>query len=136
MSSLNPENGRSPENTPGAEGQQEEQGQDNLQLQARAPDGGAARETRNYIIYIENSSKYVRPFIVNEVSTAEELFQKVCDYTSCPSDESIGLRVSDTRMGAMNRVFYENRLPLQTDTLYVSLYLKRHPPLSFRKFEQ
>jgi hypothetical protein len=133
MNSLIAENGRQPKDTSGAEGRQEEQGQEHLQLQARSPNGVPPREKRDFIVRIENSTKYERSFIIKEVGTAEELFDKICDYLPYTRDDSVGLRVSDTRMGTMHRVFYEDKLPMDKDSLFVSLYLKRHPPLSYRK---
>jgi hypothetical protein len=129
MSSLTPENGRSPENTPRTEGSKEEQGQGHLQLQTCEADGGSPREKRDYIIYIENSHKHIQPFLLQEIGTVEELTQKLCEKFPQFGNGSLGLRICDKQMGCMNRAVYTEMLPIHVDTLYISLYLKRHPPL-------
>ena len=129
MSSLTLENGRPPENTPRTERREEEQRQDNLQFQTRKADGSSAREKRDDIIDIENSYKHLQPFLLQEISTVEELTQKLCKKFPHLCDASLGLRICDKRLGSMDRIFYIEDLPLEKDTLYISLYLKRHPPL-------
>lgn len=128
MSYLIEQNGRPPQNTPGEQGLQKEQGQEHLQQQARETDGGSERKARDYIVTIENGNSIHKPFVVSQVKTAKELFEKVCDWYPSLCHESILMRVSDTRMGSMHRVFYEQQLPIHTDCLYVRLYLQKHPP--------
>ena len=128
MSSQIYENGRPTENTSRAEGFQAEQRQDNLQQQAREADGSSTRKARDYIVSIENGNSCHKPFVVKEVKTAKEVFEQVCDWYPSLCHPSILMRVSDTRVGSMHRVFYEQELPVHTDSLYIHLYLRKHTP--------
>lgn len=132
MSSEPVPNGQPAANTSGKEGGKEEQRQDDLQLQTCASDGGSARKAKDYIIYIENSHHTIPPFVVQEISTVEELLQKLSYKYPNMCNDTIGLRVYDKKIGSMNRVSYFETLPLDVDSLYLSLYLKRHPPLPVR----
>lgn len=129
MNSLTETNGR-PQNTPRDQGWKEAQGQEHLQLKTCATNGSPERKARDYIVHIENANEYKSAFIIREVRTVSELLQAICDYHPSLCQESILMRVSDSRTGSMHRVFYEQELPLHTDTVYVPLSLRKHPNMS------
>lgn len=136
MNSLIDSNGRYTENKTGDQGWQEAERQDSLQLQARETDGVSQREERDYVIHIENSSEFKSAFVVKKIKTKKELIQGICDRHPQLCHDSILMRVSDTRMGSIHRVFYEQQLPQHTDTLYVQLSLRKHTPLFQGKIEK
>lgn len=125
--------GQSAPNSYGEEGWKEEQRQDDLQRQACAYAGGAVLEKRDRYVYLENSSNLREPFPIKEVATVSELFAKIRERIPQLNNRDLGLRVSATRMGSMQRVYLTDNLPYDAFFLYVSLYLVRHPPLDFRK---
>lgn len=124
-------NGLSTENTPGTQGWEEAQGQDNLQQQAYPTSGsteGCASKKNRYV-YLENSSNVTSPFLIEDVGTVSELLQKIYALFPNANSDAIGLRVSATRMGSMGRTFLTGSLPPDAFFLYVNLYLKKHPPV-------
>ena len=135
MSFLTETNGSRTKDTSGNEGWQEAERQDGLQLQARATDGELAREARQYIVHIENASDYRAAFVVRQVITPQELFQAICERHPTLCHDSIEMRVSDSRMGSLHRIFYEKQLPIHTESLYVQLCLKKHVPFYKGKIE-
>ena len=120
-------NGQSAPNTSREEGRQEE-GQVDLQQQACATDGSVARE-RDRIIYVENSCNIDKPFVLQKIATVEQLLSVFCHRFPNICIESIGLRVSDTRVGTFHRKYFTETIPYEADTLYISLYLKKHVPI-------
>lgn len=118
-------NGFSTEDTSRKERRQEEQGQGYLQQQAY-PNAGSPTIKRDRIIYIENSSNIHDPFVLQEVGTVDELVEKLCDKFPAISLDSIGMRISTTRLGTIHRIYLTDRIPYKADTLFVSLYLKKH----------
>lgn len=136
MNSLIGSNGRYTENKTGDQGWQEAERQDSLQLQARETNGVSQREERDYVIHIENSSQFKSAFVVKKIKTKEELIQGICDRHPQLCHDSILMRVSDTRTGSFDRVFYEQKLPQHTDTLYVQLSLRKHTPVFQGKIEK
>lgn len=136
MNSLTYQNGRHTENKTGEQRWEEAQRQDGLQLEACETDGGAPRQKRDYIVTVENASEFKRPFVVQEISTAKELFEKLCSDYPGLCHPSIVLRVSDSRMGSLHRVFYEQELPRHTDSLFVHLSLRKHTPFYGSKIEK
>ncbi len=126
MTSLTSHGHRS-QDTAGDQGW-EGQVQDPLQQQTYQASGSPPIKKDRYI-YIENSSTKVCPFLVRDVATVPELIQKICDWIPMTCHESIGMRISDTRMGSFGRKVYEGDLPSEAFFLYVNLYLKKHPPI-------
>lgn len=118
-------NGQPAQNAPGNEGRQEAQGQDHLQQQARAADGSSPRK-RDRIIYVENSSNVREPFILEKIATVEELTSAFCNRFPAICIEAIGLKISDSRTGTMHRKTFTDNIPYDADTLYITLYLKKH----------
>jgi hypothetical protein len=127
MSFQTGENGRA-QDTPGDQGWKEAEGQGHLQLKTCPTDGGVEREKRSYIVHIENASDFKSAFVVEKVSTVNELIQAICDRHPALCHHSILMQVSDSRAGTMHRVFYKNELPSEKDTLYVKLVLRKHTP--------
>jgi hypothetical protein len=136
MNTLNDKNGQRTENKTGEQGWEEAERQDSLQLQTREADGSSPRQKRDYIVHIENANQFKHPFVVKEIATAKELFEKLCDEHPGLCHHSILLRVSDSRMGSLHRVFYEKELPQDTDCLYIQLYLRKHTPFYGSKIEK
>jgi hypothetical protein len=136
MNTLKDGTGRHTENQAGEQGWEETERQDSLQLQTRETDGSSPRQKRDYIVTVENASQFKHPFVIKEIATAKELFEKLCDEYPGLSHSSILLRVSDSRMGSLHRVFYEQELPQHTDCLYIQLYLRKHTPFYGSKIEK
>jgi hypothetical protein len=120
-------NGQSAPNTSREEGRQE-QGQVSLQQQACASDGSTARE-RDRIIYVENASNIHKPFVLQKIATVEQLLSVFCSQFPQLCIQSIGLRVSDTRVGTFHRKYFTEIIPYEADTLYITLYLRKHDPI-------
>lgn len=135
MSFLTETNGPRTQDTAGNQGWQEAERQVGLQFQAYKTDGELAREARQYIVHIENASDYRAAFVVREVVTPQELFQAICERYPKLCHDSIAMRVSDSRMGSLHRIFYEQQLPIHTESLYVQLCLKKHTPFYKGKIE-
>lgn len=124
MTSLS-SNGYRPQDTPGDQGWKE-QGQESVQQQTyQAPGSLPIRKDR--YIYIENSSTKITPFLVRDVATVSEVIEKIYDSVPMSCSDSIGLRISDTRMGSSGRRVFEGELPPDVFFLHVYLYLKKHP---------
>lgn len=136
MNALPQTNGPRSEDPTGNQACQETERAINLQLQARKTDGSFTREKRDYIVHIENASDFRAAFIVQKVGTAQELFEGICDRHPKLCHPSIAMRVSDSRTGSLNRVFYEQQLPQHTDSLYVQLVLRKHTPICVSKIEK
>lgn len=117
------------------EGRQEAQGQDNLQQQACA-DTGSPTCKRDRIIYVENSSNIHDPFVLQEVGTVDELIEKMCERFPAICTDVIGMKISTTRLGTIHRIYLTDRIPYKADTLFVTLYLKKHPSVVTSKIEQ
>ncbi len=118
-------NGHDTQDPSGNEGRQETQEQGSLQQQACATTGGPPRK-RDRIVYIENSANSFKGFIVQDVGTVDELIQGICDKYPDICMQSIGMRVSSSRLGTIHRSYFTERLPYDVDTLYVTLYLLKH----------
>jgi hypothetical protein len=118
-------NGQPTKDPSGEEGRQEAQGPGNLQQQACA-DAGISSRKRDRIVYIENASNSRAPFIVKEVGTVAELIEGVCDRYPDICIQSIGMKVSSSRLGTIGRKMFTEQIPYEYDTLYISLYLLKH----------
>ncbi len=118
-------NGQPTHNPSREEGRQEAEGEGNLQQQTCADTGGTPRK-RDRIVYIENSVNCHKAFIVQEVGTVDELIQGVCLRYPEICIESIGMKVSWSRQGTFHRSYFSEIIPYKYDTLYVSLYLRKH----------
>ena len=118
-------NGQPTPNTSREEGRQEAEGQGNLQQQTCAASRGSSRK-RDRIVYIENSANCNKAFIVQEVGTVDELIRSICHKYPEICIESIGMKVSWSRQGTIHRSYFSDVIPYEYDTLYVSLYLRKH----------
>jgi hypothetical protein len=116
-------------NPPGKERRQENKEQDNLQLQAHTGAGGLERK-RCRIIYFENASNVNKPFTLQEVGTVAEVEQAIYDRFPDFSTEHVGIRMYGHQLGIQGRTCFTDRIPYETDTLYLRLYLKKHPRIS------
>lgn len=119
------QNGQSTPNTSREEGRQEAEGQGNLQQQTCADTGSPPRK-RDRIVYIENSANCRKAFIVEEVGTVDELIRGICERYPDICIQSIGMKVSWSRQGTIHRSYFSDVIPYEYDTLYVSLYLRKH----------
>lgn len=128
-------NGLSTQDTTGAKGREEEKGcQDYLQQQAHPKATGSARK-RDRIICVENASNVREPFILEEVGSVPELIEKLCEKFPTICINMIGMKISNSRAGTFGRKTYEGEIPFEDDTLYVTLYLKKHTPYYEGKIE-
>ena len=121
-------NGLRTQDTPGTQGWQEASPQ-SLQQQTREDAGGAPVKKDRYI-YIENASSTIKPFLVHDVGTVDEVVEKICDWIPSLCSSAIQMRISNTRMGTMHRNYFQDSLPQDAFFLYVTLSLKKHPSLS------
>jgi hypothetical protein len=119
-------NGQSTQDTSGKEERQEEQGQECLQQQACA-DAGSTERKRSRIVYIENSSNVNKPFVVEKVGTVAELVEKVCEKFPAICLDAIGMKITNSRIGTMHRQIFTDTIPYMYDTLYITLFLQKHP---------
>jgi hypothetical protein len=117
-----------PPNPPGKEGREEEQGQNNLQFQT-CTDAGVSARKKSRIIQFENASNCKKPFALQEIGTVSDLEQAIYDRFPDFSSDAIGIRVSGHAPGIVGRKYFTDVLPSTVDTLYLHLYLKKHPPL-------
>lgn len=127
MNPLNLEpNGQPPSDSSGKEELQERQGQEYLQQQACA-DSGSPERKRSRIIYIENSTTVNKPFVVEEVGTVTEVIEKVCEKFPAICLHAIGMKITNARMGTLQREVFTGTIPYMYDTLYITLFLQKHP---------
>ncbi len=127
MTTLTTQYGLSTQDTPRNKREQKTQGcEECLQCEARADTRSIGRK-KDRIIYVENSSNITEPFVIQEVGTAEELRNKICEKHPGICIDMIGMRISHSRLGVVGRKFYEEDLP-SDQILYVYLYLKKHTP--------
>ena len=130
MSVLITQNGQQPDDPSGEERWQEAQRQqDSLQLQAH-PTSGGQKGKRSRIIYVENSSNVSSPFVLYDIATVDELTRAFCDRYPQLCIKEIGLRISPSPGGTMHRVYLTDDIPYENDSLYITVYLRKHPPLN------
>jgi len=129
------DNGYATQDKTREERRQEEQGQEHLQRKARADATGDKRK-RDRIVYVENTSNIRDPFIIEKVDSVEDLIQKICMKFPDICLESIGMKVSNSRMGTMHRKHFTEEIPYEYDTLYITLFLKKHPSFCESKIER
>lgn len=123
-------NGYTTQDTSRNEGKQEEK-QECLQCEARPFSRSPKRKDR--YIYIENSTVKVKPFLIKEVATVEELLEELFLVIPQLNNPVLGLHITNARAGAIHREFFEDELPEDAFFLYITLYLKKHPPISLNK---
>jgi hypothetical protein len=98
--------------------------------EACTPDGslaGKESEKPTRIVKIENATRLTGPFSI-QANTTEEIelfFKDYCDWNS----EYIGLQFSPSPAGTMHRRYIQGKIDKSIDSIYVKLYLKKHPPL-------
>ena len=120
-------NGCTTDDTSRDKGWKAEEGQGNLQHEACAPASGSDAEARDRLIIIENSAKEIKPFIIQEVKTTDEVTQEIYDRFPRMKSDALYLRIWNGRMGMIGRKPLEGDLPPDLFDLYVSLHLKKHP---------
>lgn len=124
------QNGCATYDTQGDEGwKAEEAGQGNLQLEACSSAGGSAERAKDRLVIIENSAKEIKPFIVQQVRSVEELTRTIYDMFPGMESDALYLRIWNGRMGMLGRKPLEGDLPSDLFDVYVSLHLKKHPSL-------
>jgi hypothetical protein len=80
-----------------------------------------------HIVKVENAARMNGPFSI-EADTTEDLerfFKDVCNWES----EYIGLLFSSSRSGTPQRKYFHGKIDPSIETIYVRLYIKKHPPL-------
>ena len=108
------------------EGGEEEGGENSVFYKESSSDGSTGGKTRSRIIYFENSAKEIKPFVVNNVQTTNELIQEILFRIPINTDV-IGLRMSPSRTGTINRLYLDGIIPDTVEDIYICLYLKKHP---------
>jgi hypothetical protein len=98
--------------------------------EACAPDGslaGKESEKPTRILKVENATRLTGPFTIQANTTEEiELFlQEYCGWNS----DYIGLQFSPSPAGTIHRRFIQGKIDKSIDTIYIKLFLKKHPPL-------
>lgn len=111
------------------EGWKGEEQQGSLQCEAHSSPRDSQAEARDRLVTIENSSKEIKPFIVEKVRTAEELTRKIYDRFPGMESDALYLRISNGRMGMIRRQSFKSDLPSDLFDVYVTLCLKKHPGL-------
>jgi len=108
--------------------------QECVQCEACAHSAVSPRK-RDRIIYVQNSSNVRDPFILQEIGTVEEFLAAFCAKFPDFCSDSIGMKISTSRVGVMHRKMLSevDTIPYEEDTLYVELYLKKHPPIVVNK---
>jgi hypothetical protein len=98
--------------------------------EAHSPNGSPPREEQRKIkriIKVENATRLSGPFYL-EANTTEEIelfFKDYCQWES----EYIGVLFSPSPSGTMHRKYFRGKIDPSVDTIYVRLYLKKHPPI-------
>lgn len=122
---MHQEDGFRTENTSGAKGWKEEVGQGYLQSKAdsstRTNPGEKVRCVR-----FENAAGIYRPLYLKNIQTREELMEAIFTLYPAMNSHMLGFRISPQRMGAMNRIYIENKILEEYDDLYIHLYIKKH----------
>lgn len=119
------EDGSRTENTSGAEGWKEEVRQEHLQSKKDTSTGKNPRE-KVRCIYFENATGIYRPLYLKNIETREELMDAIFTLYPGMNSHMLGFRISPQRMGAINRVYIENKILEEYDNLYVHLYIRKH----------
>lgn len=122
------QNGRHAYDTQGKEGGKETCGERSLFYQACAADGNLEREAcrRSRIIYVENSDRSIKPFVLRDIATTQEVIQDVATLLEI-NTYVLGFRISPTREGTWHRQYLDGVIPRHMEDLYVSFYLRKHP---------
>jgi hypothetical protein len=106
-----------------------QEGQGSVQRKACASPRDCQTEARDRLVTIENSSKEIKPFIVQKVRTVEELTRSIYDRFPGMESDALFLRISNGRTGMMRRQSFKGDLPPDLFDVYVTLCLKKHPGL-------
>ena len=115
-------------NTPREKGREEEQRQQNLLQQQTCADARGIERKRDRVIVIENSSNVSsQAFVLEEIGSVSELQDKLCARYPQICLDFIGLRISNSRNGNVKKTIFQDNIPYEYDTLYIWLYLKKHP---------
>lgn len=88
---------------------------------------GKESEKPTRILKIENATRMNAPLTI-QANTTEEIELFLQDYCGWDSD-FIGLQFSPSPAGTMHRRFIQGKIDKSIDTIYIKLFLKKHPPL-------
>ena len=116
------------ENTPRIEGTKETQRQEYLQRETRENSGVPEKRKRDRIIVIENSHTFQKSFVIEEVGSVQEVVEQICIRIPQICVHMVGMRISSKGMGCVGREYFDHDLPYDVQTLYITLYLKKHTP--------
>ena len=119
-------NGCSSENKTREKRYQENQTcQECLHCETYSPAGGSSQK-KDRIVYIENTIYSIKPFILTEIDTVDSLLEKLFYKIPTMNHTSIGIRVFASQLGIANREEFKTNIPSSVDTLYITLYLRKH----------
>lgn len=118
------EDGHRTENTSGAEGWKKEVRQEYLQSKADSSTGANPGE-KVRCVYFENAAGIRRPLYLKNIQTREELMEAVFAFYPEMKSPLLGFRISPQRMGAINRIYIENKISEEYDDLYIHLYIRK-----------
>ena len=86
-------------------------------------------QPRDRIIKIEGTTQHIPSFVINQVSTVQEVIKAVYEKYPHLCDGNIGLLVANGPIGTKQRIVYEDDLPYEREGLWVSLFMRRHPKI-------
>ena len=90
--------------------------------------GSDSKASTTRIIKLENSYQVKEPIYL-QANTTQEIETYLC--STYPIDcSAIGMRFSTSLEGTLHRKYIEGAIDPSKDTVYVKLYLKKHPHLS------
>lgn len=90
--------------------------------------GSDPKASTTRIIKLENSHQVKGPIYL-DVNTTQEIEEYLC--STYPIDcSAIGMRFATSQEGTLHRKYFEGVIEPSQDTVYVRLYLKKHPLLS------
>lgn len=108
--------------------QREEEGKRRVFSEACASTRNTYGEQISRLIKVENSSQ-VKDSILLKANTTQDIEEQLL--ALYPIDPySIGMRFSHSREGTIHRKFIEGRLDPSEPTVYIKLFLKKHPSIS------
>ncbi len=90
---------------------------------------------KDRIVYIENASNVITPFVVQEVNTVHEVLEKIFERYPPMQSEYTELRLYNQRFGTVYRQQLQDYIPEHQENIFVRLYLRKHPPLPKNKIE-
>ena len=122
-------------NTPREERWKEQERQETTLHQQTHTTTRSPPKKKDRIVYIENASNTITPFVVQDVSTVREVLEKIFERYPPMQSEYTELRLYNQRFGTVYRHELTDIIPEKQEEIYVRLYLRKHPPIPNNKIE-